>query len=59
MNQIYNSNMKVVYDFMGKTAVQVLESYTSLKGWRTCHVDKIKQNLDLNKASAYFKTTET
>ena len=57
MNHFYNSDMEVAYDFTGKTPAQVLGSYTSFKGWRTHNVDKIEQNLDLNKR-AFSQTTE-
>ena len=58
MNHIYNSNMEVIFDFTGKTAEQVLGSYSAFKGWRTRNVDKIEQNLDLNER-AFSQTTET
>ena len=57
MNHLYNSDMEVIFDFMGKTAAQVLGSYSAFKGWRTRNIDKVEQNLDLNER-AFSQTTE-
>ena len=49
--------MEVLYDFAGKTAEQVLLSYTAYKGWRTRNVEKVNQLIPLQ-TNAYSNTTE-
>ena len=57
MVRVLSAKMEVLYDFAGKTAEQVLLSYTAYKGWRTRNVEKVNQLIPLQ-TNAYSNTTE-
>ena len=57
MIRVLSANMEVLHDFTGKTAEQVLLSYTAYKGWRTRNVEKVNQLIPLQ-TNAYSNTTE-